>query len=383
MNIPGIKNLTSGMLVRTLFGYSVFNFILLSVSSLIPEFSINEIGVGAMMSAYWIPALTLPLIIGKLADRIGEKNLVVAGCLTIALGAFIIGQATFFELILIGRFISGVGAILFWTTGLNLVNKMWENKRISFITALIVLCYGVGTLLAIFFAPIQEFFLGWRSVFIITAIYGLAISITVMILAKNPLENQKESGNMKKVVKNINIFKVAIAQSFSVGAWTSFLTFFSISLIFEKGVEKGLADFTIIIASVAGIIFALIGGYLADKKYKRNLWISIPLLFLAATLFVINIFSGTSFIIDLILSWLVGALVWIPQGSIWSLPKILEPKYPNTAMSILVTITAVSVTLFPLIFGYLVVITSTYLYSFIFLGIMVLIASFISYKIRE
>ena len=381
MSLQAHKNLLSGMIVRTLFGYSVFNFVLLNLT-LIAEFSLTAFGIGALMAAYWIPALIFPLLIGKLADKIGEKMLVVIGCFTIALGALIIGQAPYFEILLVGRFISGVGAILFWTSGINLVSKMYKNEKISFVTSLIVLCYGVGTLFAMWLVPVQGDVLGWRNVFMITAVYGLSVAITVLFLSKNPAADcDRKPCNVKKLVKNKNLFKIAIAQSFSVGAWTSFLTFFSVSLILEKGVETYLANSTVIIASISGIIFALIGGYLADKKFNRSFWIYFPLFLFSIVLFILNLVSGLNIILDLILSWLIGAFVWIPQGSIWSLPKIIEPKYPNIAMSILVIITAAGGILFPVIFGLLVDISATYLFSFIFLGLTVLFASILSYKI--
>ncbi|MHA1409938.1 MAG: MFS transporter [Candidatus Odinarchaeia archaeon] len=378
---PG-RNLASGMLVRTLFGYSVFNFVLLS-PILIDEFLITATGIGAIMAVYWVPALTLPLFIGRLADRIGEKTIVVLGCLVVALGAFIFSQAITFEFLLIGRFISGFGAILFWTTGINLVIKLYKEKQISLVTSLIVLCYGVGTLLAMVLAPIQQASLGWRYVFLITSLYGVGVAIFVALLSRNPPVYQNSRCAVRKVIKNKDILKIAIAQSFSVGAWTSFLTFFSLSLQYEGGVDVFFANFTLILASLSGIIFALVGGFLADRKYQRKFWIFSPLFGLSLLFFLINPLSGINIIVDLFLAFIVGALIWIPQGSIWSLPKIIEPNCPNIAMGVLVTFTAIAGTLFPLTFGFLVDLTAAFFFSFIFLGFMVLFAALAGYKITK
>ncbi|MEM2110074.1 MAG: hypothetical protein QW327_06300, partial [Candidatus Odinarchaeota archaeon] len=135
--------------------------------------------------------------------------------------------------------------------------------------------------------------------------------------------------------------------------------------------------------SISGIVFAMLGGYFSDKKYRRGLWIAVPLTFLSLILFLIPVSAGVSVSIDLFLSCCIGALVWIPQGPIWSLPKIIEPEYPNTAMTMLVVMTGVTVTLFPVFFGALVDFTGSFFYSYIFTALTVFLASLVSYRIRN
>ncbi|MEM2906556.1 MAG: MFS transporter [Candidatus Odinarchaeota archaeon] len=376
------KNLVAGMLVRTLFGYSVFNFVLLSIT-LQEVFSITEVGVGALMTSYWVPAVILQFLVGRYADKIGFKKLVVAGTLIIALGSFIISQAALFEIVLLGRFITGIGAIMFWTPGIVIVSNVYPKEKISFATSLIVLCYGVGTLFAMFFVPAQEIILGWRGIFFITFIYGLIVAVAVQILTTDQVTAVSKPSNTLKIFKNRELFKIAVAQSVSIAAWTVFLTFFARTLIFEKNVIPAVANLTVSVASISGIVFAMLGGYFSDKKYRRGLWIAVPLTFLSLILFLIPVSAGVSVSIDLFLSCCIGALVWIPQGPIWSLPKIIEPEYPNTAMTMLVVMTGVTVTLFPVFFGALVDFTGSFFYSYIFTALTVFLASLVSYRIRN
>ncbi|MEM2110145.1 MAG: MFS transporter, partial [Candidatus Odinarchaeota archaeon] len=235
------KNLVAGMLVRTLFGYSVFNFVLLSIT-LQEVFSITEVGVGALMTSYWVPAVILQFLVGRYADKIGFKKLVVAGTLIIALGSFIISQAALFEIVLLGRFITGIGAIMFWTPGIVIVSNVYPKEKISFATSLIVLCYGVGTLFAMFFVPAQEIILGWRGIFFITFIYGLIVAVAVQILTTDQVTAVSKPSNTLKIFKNRELFKIAVAQSISIAAWTVFLTFFARTLIFEKNVIPAVAN---------------------------------------------------------------------------------------------------------------------------------------------
>ncbi len=376
------RNLLAGMLVRTLFGYSVFDFILLSIT-LQTVFSITEIGIGALMAAYWVPAIILQFIVGYYADKIGFKKLVVAGTLTVALGSLIISQAFTFEIVLLGRFTTGVGAILFWTPGVVIVSNLYPKERLSLATSLIVLSYGIGTLAALLTVPVQESILGWRGIFFLTFIYGLIVAIIVQILTTDTPGSSHKPVNSVRVFKNKELFKIAIAQCLSMAAWTVFLTFFTRTLIFEKNVNPNIANLTVIVASLAGIIFALLGGYFSDKKSRKGLWIAVPLTLLSLTLGILPFSAGINLISDLFLSWFVGALVWIPQGPIWALPKIVEPDYPNTAMTLLVCLTGVTVTVFPLLFGGLTDLTGSFSYSYIMIALSVCLAAVISYRIRH
>ncbi len=376
------RNLLAAMLVRTLFGYSVFDFVLLSIT-LQNVFSITELGIGALMAAYWIPAIILQLVVGRYADKIGVKKLVISGALTVALGSLIISQASFFEIVLLGRFITGIGAILFWTPGVVIVSNVYPKNRLSFATSLIVLSYGVGTLIAFLTVPAQEFILGWRSVFFLTFIYGLIVAFLVQILTTDMHGSVHKPVNLVKVFKNLELFKIAVAQCVSMAAWTVFLTFFTRTLIFEKNVNADIANLTVVVASLAGIIFALLGGYFSDKKYKKALWIAAPLTLLSLTLIITPFSAGVNSITDLFLSWGIGALVWIPQGPIWSLPKIVEPDYPNAAMTLLVCMTGITVTIFPLLFGGLADLTGSFTYSYILVALSVFSAAAVSYKIRS
>lgn len=376
------KNLLAGMIIRTLFGYSVFNFVLLSLTLEI-AFSITEVGVGALMAAYWVPAICLQFRIARYANVIGENKLIVLGALIVSAGSFIISQALSFEFILIGRFISGVGAILFWTPGIVIVSNVYPKDKISFVTALIVLSYGIGTLFAMYLVPAQELLFGWRTIFLITSIYGLAVTVIAHLLTKNQRSERKKLPCSIRVAQSRELLKIAVAQSLSMAVWTVFLTFFARTLIIEKMIDPALASFTLIVASIGGIVFALVGGYLADIKYSRGLWIAVPLMFLSLIFFLVSFLAGVFYIVDLLLSWLIGALVWIPQGSIWSLPKIIEPDNPNTAMSLLVIITGIGATTLPVLFGLIVDFTGSFFYGYIFLALSVLFASLVSYRIKR
>ncbi|WEU40692.1 MAG: MFS transporter [Candidatus Odinarchaeum yellowstonii] len=376
------RNLIAGMLIRTLFGYSVFDFVLLSIT-LQNVFSITEIGVGALMAAYWIPAIALQFVVGRYADKIGFKKLVVAGTITVALGSLIISQAYFFELVLIGRFITGVGAILFWTPGVVIVSNVYPKEKLSFATSLIVLSYGVGTLTAFLTVPVQAIILGWRSIFFLAFVYGFIVAILVQILTTDTPANFHKPANTVKIFKSMELFKIAVAQCLSMAAWTVFLTFFTRTLIFEKSVNANVANLTVVFASIAGIISALLGGYFSDKKYRKGLWIAVPLTLLSLTFLILPFSVGFNPVSDLFLSWFIGALVWIPQGPIWALPKIVEPDYPNTAMTLLVCMTGVTVTVFPLLFGWLTDFTGSFFYSYIMIALIVLCAALVSYRIRN
>ena len=68
--------------------------------------------VGFLIGLYLLPGVVPALPSGLLGTRFGDKRIVVVGLLLMVAGGLIVGAGDNYGLVVVGRFISGIGAVL-------------------------------------------------------------------------------------------------------------------------------------------------------------------------------------------------------------------------------------------------------------------------------
>lgn len=95
------------------------------IAPLLPEIEqrtgASEVELGFALGAYAVPVVFVSLPLGRLADSLGRRPLVLAGLLSTAVGSTLIALSSSLEPLIIGRAIQGVGAAASWIAALALV----------------------------------------------------------------------------------------------------------------------------------------------------------------------------------------------------------------------------------------------------------------------
>jgi len=113
-----LTNLRQNELLLTLCGMVALVMVGLSmVSPILPlygrSFGVNGFFIGLIVSAYPIARLFTNTPAGRLADRYGRKPLLFSGMTVTALSSVVCGLATVYPMLLVGRFLEGVGSAMF------------------------------------------------------------------------------------------------------------------------------------------------------------------------------------------------------------------------------------------------------------------------------
>jgi ACDE family multidrug resistance protein len=240
---------------------------------------LSSLQVSMIITIYSIVAIILIPIAGFLSDRLGRKVIIIPSLLIAGAGAFLSGWAAWklnqpYMMILVGRFLQGIGAAGSFPIVLPLVGDMFKQKQdVSSGLGLIETANTFGKVVS----PILGAFLAiliWYLPFFATTAFCLFSVLIVLFFVKSP----KQKNNSKKVsafwqeIKSVFVKNGRWLYSiFTIGSICMFILFgvlFYLSSLLEDrynidGVKKGL----ILAIPLAALCLT---SYIAGKKIGQN-----------------------------------------------------------------------------------------------------------------
>lgn len=330
------------------------------------ELNISSFQVSLIITVYSIVAILLIPIAGYLSDRLGRKKIIIPSLFIAGIGGLISGWAAWqadnaFTLILIGRFLQGVGSSGAAPVVLPLVGDMFDDEeQVSSGLGLIETSNTIGKVLS----PILGAFLAtiiWFLPFWLIPVFCFFSILLVLFLVKVPKKEQEKQPikeylkNIKQIFHNEGRWLFAI---FLIGGIIMFVLFgilFYLSTILEEkygvtGIMKGLI--------IAVPLLALsIASYIAGKKIKQNKLVMKWCTFLSMVLL-----GGSVFLITFTenVYFLLGALFVAGIGIGAALPSLdalitegIEKEARGTITSIYSSMRFVGVALGPPIYAVL------------------------------
>ncbi len=157
----------------TLFVVSVVQFLvpfmLSSVVVALPtigkEFSAGAVHLSLIEMVYMLSLSIFLLPISRFADIYGHKKILISGTVVMIIATIAIGLSTNIQLLIVFRFVQGVGAAMIIATGLTILTNVFpENERgkaLGITVCFIYLGLSSGPTLA----GLMVSWLGWRYIF--------------------------------------------------------------------------------------------------------------------------------------------------------------------------------------------------------------------------
>lgn len=141
---------------------------------------------GIALGIYGITQALLQIPFGILSDRFGRKPLIVIGLAIFAVGSLVAAFSDTIGGVIIGRALQGAGAIA--AVILALTSDLTRESQRTKAMAAIGMTIGMSFLLALIAAPILEFFIGVKGLFIMTAVLALLSIFVVLKLVPTPVQ---------------------------------------------------------------------------------------------------------------------------------------------------------------------------------------------------
>lgn len=174
---------------------SAINIALPAIGS---ELSMNTIQLGWVSNAYLLAAAVFLLPFGRLSDLYGRKKLFIGGIFIFMIASLLSAVAGTAGLLLISRVLNGIGGALLYATAIAILTSAYPQEERGRVLGINVAAVYLGLSLGPTFGGYLTMYLGWRSIFIFTAILSLTlIPISFRYLAKETASTVKEKFDLK------------------------------------------------------------------------------------------------------------------------------------------------------------------------------------------
>jgi EmrB/QacA subfamily drug resistance transporter len=166
------------LLVATMASF-LFPFMLSAVNIALPtigkELSLDAVMLGWIATAYLLSSATFLVPFGRIADIHGRKKIFTCGIVILTLSAFFSGMANSATMLISCRVFQGVGGAMLAGTAVALLTTVFPANERGKVLGINVAATYIGLSLGPVLGGILTHHLGWRSIFFLGALLGLAV----------------------------------------------------------------------------------------------------------------------------------------------------------------------------------------------------------------
>ena len=146
-----------------------------------------------IISTYLVGYGLFMIPLGMLSDRIGRLPIIYFGLIVYTVAGLLIAFAWSFELVLLGRFIQGIGGGVGPVIARAIARDLYAGKELAKIMSAIVAALAIATLVS----PLAGSFLyalwGWQATFLVSPLLGLVVLIGLWLTGYETLNNPQKS----------------------------------------------------------------------------------------------------------------------------------------------------------------------------------------------
>ena len=303
---------------------------------LVPYFNLSSGMTGIIVSAPFLGSVAGALIFGKLADVMGRKSIVLNVLIFFILASILSAISINPEMLLIGRFMVGMGIGGDVPAGGALIAEISDPKERGSLLPTQTIMWAVGAAVATVTAlpALGLGYQSWRLLFLLAAVPP----VITLILRRKLYESFKWKAARvvpKSVSLNRRLFLFVVFLSASLFAWTMILgVFASYVPIFIKTFYGVQARYAILAGSVQWAMYmtgCLIAFRTADTIGRKRLIIYGTLAATVASAIMFFIKAG-------FFSFMLGVMgIWLAGGTTYTAVSIYSFEIPPTLIRGLVS----------------------------------------------
>jgi MFS family permease len=271
---------------------------------------------------------------GFISARINHKRTIVLSSVALGGALFVLGGCSTLLTLQIGLFVLGLGAGLYFPSGLATISILVAPAYLSRGMAIHELAPNLGFVAAPLLCDIFLRYIPWRHGL---ALFGLLIIISGIVYGfsthgsseKGKAPDLSASGmffRMPLFWAMVILFSLAICSTLGIYAMAPLF------LVNDHGMDPGSANTLLSVSRIASIMMPLAGGWLGDR-FGRHLVMALFLLVTGILTVLMALVGGGIWLIVLVVAQPLFAVCFFPAGFAVLL-KLGPPKYANLAVSL-------------------------------------------------
>jgi MFS family permease len=317
---------------RTSMGFQ-FQSVAAVAPLMIADLGLTYAQFGWLLGLYLLPGAIVALPGGALGQRFGDRRMVVVGLALMVVGGALTAGADAYGMAVLGRIVSGVGAVVMNILLAKIVADWFAGKELSTAMAIMLTSWPVGLGLAAATLGAVAAGSSWRTAVSATAAFA-AVGLLLMLLGRDA--PGAATGPPRTALRGREL-----GQSISAGfAWGCFnaslvaIVAFGPGLLIARGAELGDAGRVVSLAIWLTMLSVPLGGLLTDRLGRPTLLIVAGSLVAAATMLIIPVLAHA-----VIAFCLVGLAIGAPPGGLMALlPRALPPERLATGLGVFYTV---------------------------------------------
>jgi predicted MFS family arabinose efflux permease len=169
---------------RTAVGFQ-FQSVASTAPALIEDFNLDYAAIGTLIGFYNLPGILMAFPSGLFGRRFGDRAIYAAGLILMAAGGVVMGVSHGLPMALVGRLLSGAGAVLFGQALTKMVTDWFAGREIVVAMGVFLASWPFGIVLGLLLQGPMTHDLGWRSVMHGTALVAAA-ALLLLVAAYRP-----------------------------------------------------------------------------------------------------------------------------------------------------------------------------------------------------
>jgi predicted MFS family arabinose efflux permease len=285
---------------------------------LIDELAIDYAMLGTLIGLYKLPGILFALPGGMLGKRFGDKQVVLAGLVMMALGGVLVGMADDYATAVLGRTLSGCGGVLLNILLAKMTMDWFAKRELVLAMAILVNSWPFGIALALVSQSAVAVALGWPVVLYGTGALSMLSFALIAVGYRPPLDQAEPAAAPGRLLgfDRTEFAGVTLAAT----AWTLFnvglilIVSFGPTFLTARGLPLEEAAWMVSLGTWLGIGTIPLGGYFAQRWGRPNLVMAVSLTAAVA------ICAALPWAESPLLPFIAfGVLAWAPAGPIMAL----------------------------------------------------------------
>lgn len=261
-----------------------FDLFVPSFPALQSQFGLSPFSVEALLSINFIGYCLSLFVVGGLADRYGRKSILLLGIMTFIIGSSLCLWASSYPLLLVGRFLQGIGIASPSILSFLIIADRYPLKQQQYFMAMLNGVMNTAVGLAPVIGSYITLYFHWQGNFMALLMLGiLTFVMTVFFIPTNKLPEQKEAISPLGYISLFQSRPLMLLIAHIVFMFVPYWIFVGMSpLLYIQGLGVSLSHFGYY-QGVLALVFAL-GSILLGLIIRR--FNQKPMLFVSALIFI-------------------------------------------------------------------------------------------------